>query len=196
MADEQVTMGIDPAVSARIDRDEEWVEFVGGALDVVEVTAHGGTGDVGHQVLLAWEFRPEEMLPPPPDPVPTPDGKVRPEDIRRLNQWVASTHPVWTLKVLEQQWVETGAANTGGEGLGPPVLVVDLLERRLADLGRRLWLHPWYRRLAGLDTAPGEPGYDARYARTVARKRKQVEADLAAGRADWPRAGEAAARAN
>ena len=84
---------------------------------------------------------------------------MRPEDIRRLNQWVASTHPVWTLKVLEQQWVETGAANTGGEGLGPPVLVVDLLERRLADLGRRLWLHPWYRRLAGLDDLlPGEPG--------------------------------------
>ena len=194
-ADEQPMPEMGLPADGRWARDEEWQREMGALLHQIELVEHVGTSGDDVQVLLQYVWDPGEVDLAAP-PVESVGGKVTPASIAALTRWHDQAHPVWKLVVMEDAYDEAAQGVTGN-----PVVVVQITERRLEDLARRLWLHPWYRKLLGIDWVPDPapeveakfPGTTARLAaaqRQMRRQRRRVEADLADSAArEWKGAG-------
>lgn len=165
-------LGID---YGKLNRDEEWQREVGVMLHSIELSERVGTSGDDVQVSLQYVWDAAEVRFDAPK-IEAVDGKVTPAGARAFHQWEATMHPVWKLTVVEDLYDEAA-----GAPIGNPVAVVQITERRLEDVGRRLWLHPWYRKLMGLDLLSHVPQLQqTQVARRTARMRRRVEADLAA----------------
>jgi len=161
-------LGID---GGRLNRDDKWRGEVGIMLHFIELEAHVGTSgdDVQLELQYTWDANEVDLKAPE---VESENGKVTPASAVRLMRWTEQATPVWKLTIVVDPYDEAKGA-VGGN----PVVVVALTERRLDDLARRLWLHPWFRGFMHLDSDIGRiPGMEKR----IARERRRVEADLAA----------------
>jgi hypothetical protein len=179
---EKLTLAVGKIDARRIARDEEWRGELGELLHSIELMVTVGTSGDDIQMSLHYTWDPNEIDLQAPK-LEAIDGKVTPESAVAMSRWVDQTTPVWKLLIEEDPYDEAAGAPSGH-----PVLVVALTERRLDDLARRLWLHPWYRALVGIDQDLARlPGL----AKRAARERRRVEADLAERAARAWRRGEA-----
>jgi hypothetical protein len=179
---ERLTLAVGRIDARRIARDEEWRGELGELLHSIELMVTVGASGDDIQMSLHYAWDPNEIDLQAPE-IEAVDGKVTPESAVAMSRWVDQTTPVWKLLIEEDPYDEATEAPSGH-----PVLVVALTERRLDDLVRRLWLHPWYRALVGIDRDVARlPGL----AKRAARERRRVEADLAERAARAWRRGEA-----
>lgn len=182
MTDQKPEVGL-PAPSRRGARDESWERYVGEALGMLQSVERGADGGLGSDwsqhlggfaLTYGWS---QEDVPEVAELVTTPPpesagGKLTPLGVRQFNYWANQMHPKWRLKILAAPVAEDGTVGEEAQ------LVVDLAEAHLHDLGRRLFLHPWWRWAHGLDSGIGEPE-DAAYKKRVEREKRLARKDLA-----------------